>query len=92
MLGTNLGNDWDWLQLDPKNWNQDEQYLEMEEFVRHLKVTNDAAERGIGTITDYSKILTKNHKLKIKMLQGVEMSRKIHPDQKKKTLNNNTRW
>ena len=27
-----------------------------------------------------------------KMLQGVEMSRKIHPDFKKKTLNNNTRW
>ena len=64
----------------------------MEKFIRFLKVTNDTAERGIGTITEYSKILTKNHKLRCLMMQGIEYSRKVHPDFMKKTLNNNTRW
>ena len=43
-------------------------------------------------ISDYSKILTKDNELRRKLLQGVEMSRKIHPNFNKKTLNTDTRW
>ena len=60
--------------------------------MRTVKVTNDTAERGIKLISDYSKILTKDPVNRIKMLQGVEMDRKINPDFKKSTLNNKIRW
>ena len=64
----------------------------MECFVRTVKVTNDVAEHGVKIISDYSKILTHNNSLRRKLLQGVEMSRKINPNFKKMTLNKNTRW
>ena len=87
-----LGTDYDWLQHKPEDWENFPDYLEMREFVRTVKVMNDASERGVKMISDYSKILTEDNGLRRKLLQGVEMSRKIHPDFKKKTLNNNTRW
>ena len=87
-----LGTDYDWLQHKPEDWENFPDYLEMREFVRTVKVTNDAAERGVKMITDYSKILTKDNELRRKLLQGVEMSRKIHPNFNKKTLNTDTRW
>ena len=92
MLFTILGLNSDWLRKDPKEWSQSDDYKEMEEYVRSLKVVNDTAERGVKMITDYSKILTKDEKLRGKLLQGVEMSRKINPNFKKSTLNTNTRW
>ena len=92
MLFAILGTDSDWLHLSPNEWNNNDQYKEMEEYMRTVKVTNDAAERGVKLISDYSKILTKNNETRVKLLQGVEMSRKINPDFKKSTLNNNTRW
>ena len=92
MLFTILGTDSDWLKLDPAQWKDNDHYKEMEEFVRTVKVVNDAAERGIKLISDYSQILTKDEKVRAKLLQGVEMSRQINPDFKKNTLNSNTRW
>ena len=92
MLFTILGTDSDWLHLSPDQWNDNAQYMEMEEYVRTVKVVNDAAERGIKLISDYSQILTKDNETRVKLLQGVEMSRKINPDFKKSTLNNNIRW
>ena len=91
-LFTILGTDYDWLRQKPEDWDNCPDYLEMREFVRTVKVTNDAAERGVKMITDYSKILTKDNELRRKLLQGVEMSRKIHPNFNKKTLNTDTRW
>lgn len=92
MLFCILGTDYEWLQKSPKEWELSTDYKEMEDYVRTVKVTNDVAERGVKTITDYSKILTKDNEMRIKLLQGVEMSRKITPDFNKKTLNTNTRW
>ena len=71
---------------------ESEDYKEMEEFVRHVKVTNDVSERGVKLITDYAKILTNNNAKRMMLLQGVEMFRKLKPDFKKKTMNNNSRW
>ena len=87
-----LGLDYDWLRQKPEDWDNCPEYLEMREFVRTVKVCNDAAERGVAMISDYSKILTQDNELRRKLLQGVEMSRKIHPNFNKKTLNTDTRW
>ena len=87
-----LGIDYEWLQQKPEEWESSSDYKEMESFVRTVKVTNDVAERGVKIISDYSKILTHDNSLRRKLLQGVEMSRKINPDFKKMTLNKNTRW
>ena len=92
MLFNILGTDSDWLHLSPEEWKESSQYREMEEYVRTVKVVNDLAERGIKLISDYSQILTKDNQTRVTLLQGVEMSRKIHPNFKKSTLNNNTRW
>ena len=91
-LFTILGTDYDWLRQKPEDWENCPEYLEMREFVRTVKVCNDAAERGVAMISDYSKILTKDNELRRKLLQGVEMSRQIHPNFNKKTLNTDTRW
>ena len=64
----------------------------MENFVRTVKDNKNVAERCVKIISDYSKILTKDINLRRKLLQGVETSRKIHPDFKKMTLNKNTCW
>ena len=92
VLFTVLGTDSDWLQLPPSQWQESEDYKEMEEFVRHVKVTNDVSERGVKLITDYAKILTTNNEKRMMLLQGVEMVRKLQPDFTKKTMNNNSRW
>ena len=47
---------------------ESEDYKEMEEFVRYVKVTNDVSERGVKLITDYAKILTNNNSAKRMML------------------------
>ena len=87
-----LGLDYDWLRQKPEDWDSFPEYLEMREFVRTVKVCNDAAERGVAMISDYSKILTQDNELRRKLLQGVKMSRKIYPNFNKKTLNTDTRW
>ena len=83
---------WEWLSTDPSKWKEDPGFKELEQFVRTVKVTNDAAERGVKLISDYSKILTKDPATRVKLLQGVEMDRKINPDFRKCTLNNKTQW
>ena len=87
-----LGTDYEWLRQKPEEWENSPDYKEMEGFVRTVKVTNDVAERGVKIISDYAKILTQDNSLRRQLLQGVEMSRKIHPDFKKMTLNQDTRW
>ena len=87
-----LGLDYDWLRQKPEEWDNSTDYQEMREFVRTVKVSNDAAERRVKMISDYAKILTQDNSMRRKLLQGVEMSRNIHPDFTKKTLNTDTRW
>ena len=57
------------------------------EFVKTVKVTNDVAERGIKLASDYAALLSKDDDMKAKIFQGVELSRRIHPDFRKNTLN-----
>ena len=57
------------------------------EFVKTVKVVNDAAERGVKLAQDYATILTKDDDMRAMILQGVEENRRNFLDFKKKNLN-----
>jgi len=50
----------DFLDLDPKLWNENDQYKKGKELVNNLTVVNDNAKRGVKLIEDYNKLITKN--------------------------------
>ena len=81
-----LNTDSDWLAKDPKDWEADPSYKVPKDFVRTVKVTNDVAERGVKLATDYATMLTKDDSIRSMILQGVEKSRRMYPDFRKKTL------
>ena len=45
-----LGIGYDWLRKDIEHWESSQEYLEMRDYVRSVKVTNDAAERGVKVL------------------------------------------
>ena len=45
-----LGTGYEWLRLDPGVWEESDDYNEMRDYVRSVKVTNDVAERGIKVL------------------------------------------
>jgi RNase P/RNase MRP subunit p30 len=59
-----------------------------ENFVRTVKVVNDAAEHGVKLLFDFANLITSDPEQRAALLQGVEMHRKLYPDYGKKTLNN----
>ena len=77
----------DWLALPPAQWDTNPDYIEIRNFVRTVKVTNNCAERGVKLTTDYSKSLTKDSQERSKIYQVVEAERRAKPDAKKATLN-----
>ena len=82
-----LGADYNWLNKDPKEWQEDPNYKKVEQFVRTFKTVNDCAERGVKMISDYAAILTQDEKVRDWLLQGVEANRRKYPDFKVMTLN-----
>ena len=76
----------DWLREPVIEWKNRPDFQEMERFVKTLLVTNDAAERGVKLISDYSQILTKDSDERQQLLQVVEDHRKTYPDCNKTTL------
>lgn len=79
----------DFLDLDPKLWNENDQYKKSKELVNNINVVNDIAERGVKLIEDYNKLLTKNEDQKQYLLQVVSEYRQQFPDCKKSTLSKN---
>ncbi|KAF0744220.1 Uncharacterized protein FWK35_00019537, partial [Aphis craccivora] len=79
----------DFLDLDPKLWNENDQYKRSKELVNNINVVNDIAERGVKLIEDYNKLLTKNENQKQYLLQVVSEYRQQFPDCKKSTLSKN---
>ncbi|KAE9530083.1 hypothetical protein AGLY_011545 [Aphis glycines] len=79
----------DFLDLDPKLWNENDQYKKSKELVNNINVVNDIAERGVKLIEDYNKLLTKNVDQKQYLLQVVNEYRQKFPDCKKSTLSKN---
>ena len=54
MLWDILGLDWDWLRVSPSLWEEFPSFLEMKDYVRTVKVTNDVAERGVKVLLEKS--------------------------------------
>jgi len=79
----------DFLDLDPKLWNENYQYKKSKELVNNINVVNDIVERGVKLIEDYNKLLTKNEDQKQYLLQVVSEYRQKFPDCKKSTLSKN---
>ena len=78
----------DWLVLPPAQWKENQDYIEAEQFVKTVKVTNDVAERGVKIASDYASILTRDSKIRQKIFQVVGKDRMEIPDLSKKSLNN----
>ena len=47
-----------WLQSDPENWDNCEEYKRMESILSDLKVVNDLAERCIKDVQDFKDVTT----------------------------------
>ena len=54
-----LSVDADWLKKPVAEWENDENYKEVERFVSELNVTNDCSERAIKLITDLAPTVQK---------------------------------
>ena len=72
-LLTNTGS---FLSKPVKEWSADGDFQRFASYVCHLKVTNDAAERGIKLLSDYLQILTRDDSLRGDILQLVDNHRK----------------
>jgi len=75
-----LGMPSSFLDSDPELWSGNDDYAEMREIVRNvMPVTNDAAERAVKLMTQYSKRFTHNEDQKQAVFQMVSYFRKKYP-------------
>ena len=75
-----------WLTKRVSEWDFDEDYNQVKNFVSTVKVVNDTCERAVAMATEYGNILTKDSQMRRKILQIVEHNRKHFPDCNKKTV------
>ncbi len=62
-----------------KAWEGDASYVEVKAIVSALRVTNDAAERGVKFGTDFTQVLTKSEERRQDIIQTVELARRAFP-------------
>ena len=74
-----LSVDADWLKKPVAEWENDENYKEVERFVSELNVTNDCSERAIKLITNLAPTVQKEDQLQAK-IQSIELHRKSYRD------------
>ena len=75
-----------WLHSPISSWKSNNAFCEMEQFVKTLLVTNDAAERGVKLVSDYIDCLTKDSVDRENLLQVVSAHRTVYSDCNKSTL------
>ena len=83
---TILGLDSSWLEKNPDELEEDNNFVVAKEFLKTVEVTNDVAERGVKMASDYATLLTKDDSIRDMLLQGVDRSRRNHHNFQKKTL------
>ena len=71
----------------PVEWKESEDYRKARQFVRTLKVVNDAAERGTKLASDYAQYLAKDSEMKQMIFQTLEWHRREMADIRKSTVN-----
>jgi hypothetical protein len=81
-----LGLNSTFLDVDPTQWLQRQDYRQGQEVVKNLQVVNDCAERGVALIEEFNSILTKQEEQKQFLLQVVTEHRRQFPDCAKSTL------
>lgn len=74
------------LNEDPADWKNNDDYKEMQQILSNLQVVNDHAERSVKLFTDFNKSLTKDEKAKQYVLQVVNKYRKDFPGHSKSEL------
>ena len=77
----------DWLNLPVGEWDTNDDFITVSNFVRTAKTVNDVAERAVKLMTDYASILTQDEEKRDWILQGVEANRRKYQDFHKNTLN-----
>lgn len=83
---TKLSFEHSFLEVDPSEWHERNDYKLVKEYTDAINVTNDNAERGVALIESYNNHLTKNEDQLQYLLQVVEAHRDIFPDTTKATL------
>lgn len=78
----------DFLELDPSEWENNEEYETAFEFCQNLFVDNDAAERGVKFMKDYNRVLTRDEEELQFILQVVDSYRAKYPFHTKSSLTN----
>ncbi|KYM98193.1 hypothetical protein ALC62_11109 [Cyphomyrmex costatus] len=68
------------LETDPKEWDNNNDFLKCVEVFKSMKVVNDIAERGVALIEHYNSILTRNEEQKQFLVQVVQEHRKQYPN------------
>ena len=82
-----LAIDSSFLEIDPDFWNENDAFQQGKYKVKNLKVTNDAAERGVALITEFTNNgRTKNDEQLKAMVEVVEDHRKRFPTANKSVL------
>ena len=76
----------DWLSEQPNKWQNMAEFKEAQHVVRNIRVVNDAAERAIKLITEYSTKISKDEDEKQALFQVIENHRKLIPKVDKATL------
>nr|CAI5865498.1 unnamed protein product [Callosobruchus analis] len=75
------------LKKDPLTWKNDDNYNSCLDVVKHLKVVNDSAERGVKLTEDFNNLLTKHENQKQCILQvGSDYRHSLLGDLDKKRL------
>ena len=69
-----------------KDWAEEEAFLASQKMMRHPKVVNDIAERGVILMEDQNKLITRDEQQNQYLLQVVSEYRKKVKDKKKSTL------
>ena len=78
--------DTNFLNKYPSLWSTTESFQFAKSIVKSLRVTNDNAERGVGLVKSYNRLLTKNEEQLQFLLQVVSEHRCAYPDALKTTL------
>ena len=69
-------------------WENNEAFKEIKNFVKYLKVSNEPAERGIKLVIDFSNTLTKSNSQRANIIQVVQAHRRFHPKPRKSNFVN----
>ena len=75
----------DFLSLPVASWDELKDFVEMKKTLKHFKVVNDAAERGVALIQKFNKLITNDEDQKQYLLMVIAAHRKKCSKKVKKT-------